>query len=123
MKKYYTEIIPYELAVKLKESGFPQKPGMNYYEGVLERYDYEQFEKYHKYIYTGPTYAEAIDWLMEKGWQILFSCEHCVWDACVGKMESDMYCMTDCEKSDNDWTVVANAAIEKALELLKKETK
>ena len=76
--KYYTCVVPFDVAKKLKEAGYPQSPGLNYYQipenmpaagyvGNPENYDYEQFWEYHDKIYTAPTYADVVDWLLDRG--------------------------------------------------------
>lgn len=97
MNRFYTEIIPSAIVVKLKEAGYPQ----------------DQLE--------APYYADVFDWLMEKEMCVsMFSINT---DNKVTHTSSLMDISNDC-KCDmtfgykDNWYESANVAIEKALEVL-----
>ena len=72
--KYYTEKVPFKIGEKLKEAGY-WNPGCTYdsnyngpcYIGSNERFYEDGVVAPWDTITPAPTYAEVIDWLMEKG--------------------------------------------------------
>lgn len=111
--KYYTEIVPFELAYKLKEAGYPQDKDKKGYTcgGLLTLRKWSD--------YAAPTYAEVFDWFFEKGLSIVIAYNG--WDC----WEYDVYKLTSSDlyagDFESDWHTAANAAIEKAIETLKEE--
>lgn len=85
MKNYYTEIVPFEIAVMLYEAGAVKTIEDDYYYALTDlEITYDNFlgsekiakgdtfymvsgENYHGKYIPAYTYAEVIDWLMEKG--------------------------------------------------------
>ena len=61
--KYYTEIVPFDLAKKLKETGYPQE----LYTDFAYSDSGELIEWIGRSTLAAPTYAEVIDWFMENG--------------------------------------------------------
>ena len=139
--KHYTSIVPFELAVKLKNAGFPQKPGLNYYQipegmpgagyvGNPENYDSEQFWEYKEKIYSAPTYADVIDWFFEKGIFIQMEPWHTfALQERMGFVYEINTVNEEKAKIDSEvWNDFAsfglciNAAIERAIELIEKAT-
>lgn len=105
--EYYTSIIPYSLAEKLKAAGMPEiKIEWN-----------PIHEKYHCFN----TYAEVFDWLMGKG--IGIGIKH-HWSGMVYQgydWNVCQFCRTITPHFDTaygTWHEAANAAIEKALTLI-----
>lgn len=119
MNRYYTETIPVALAKKLKEKRMPLIISLipNYL-GDPECEAYEKVEP--------PTYAEVFDWLMERGLRIVIEP---FWDFANERI-TDMWCYyivkvgTLSSQPKNTisqygtWHEAAEAAIEKALELI-----
>lgn len=62
--KHYTETVPFELAIKLKEANFPQSGLGEFYRKNGEIADI--FEPATYCVYA-PLYAEVLDWLLDKG--------------------------------------------------------
>lgn len=117
----YTETIPISLAEKekLKEKGMP------YIEIDCETYDsgteYQRDERW-----CNNTYAEVFDWLMEKGvfifgfrrfdnWRWAYSSE---WRFRIELEDISQESVNGYLVNGNTWHEAANAAIEKALELI-----
>ena len=77
MKKHYTELIPYEIAEHFKEAGY-REPALFRWrvrsEGDIICTNITPATDWNGDLnpsYTSaPTYAEAIDWLMDKGYAI-----------------------------------------------------
>ena len=61
--KHYTEIVPFDLAKKLKESGYPQ----DLYTTFAYNDKGELIEWIGKSTLTAPSYADVFDWLIEQG--------------------------------------------------------
>jgi hypothetical protein len=130
--KHYLKTIPFELAKKLKGVGFPQKPGLNYYQisegmpgagyvGNPENYDYEQFWNYKDVLYTAPTYAEVLDWLLDKGLSVEIKCRCPIelgrkscWFGTVYKI-SNAGMLYGADKDKSDWCDACDLAIEFAI--------
>ena len=120
--KYYTEIVPFELAKKLKEVGF-DFPCTHYYvkheiEGASGRRTAMHPKNWNKggHNTSTPTYAKVFDWLIGKGVTVEMSINRrSVWFA-------DIYKIWEGDKNQiglGTFHEAANAAIEKACELLK----
>lgn len=92
--KYYTEIVPFELAKKLKEAGYNEECSGHY---AKDGHLWETYPKQNsndaENFFSAPTYAEVFDWLMAR---------------------ENIYC------DRHTFHKAANAAIEKACEILKK---
>ena len=116
MKTNYTKRVPFELAKGLKEAGFPQdnQHGPWYiYNGKLYFWSTRPgfWEAY------APTYAEVLDWLMEKEVAInisgIFVGPNFVWDW-------ELYTPKFHESDDcyEEFEMAVYTAISKALEIL-----
>lgn len=112
--KYYTKIIPSALAEELKTLGIHQLKD-NRMEGWLNSGD-------------NITYAEVFDWLMEKriyidGYPIYHITNKCYTNEwCFNVMSDDIPQEKEGDyESFGKWHEAANAAIEKALELVKED--
>lgn len=106
--KHYTDIIPLDLAEKLKEKGMP------YIEIDCETYDsgteYQRDE-----VWCNNTYAEVFDWLLEKGVVITIRADYYLNGEIAGWIPHyNHWGMKRC----NAWHGAAEAAIEKALTLI-----
>jgi hypothetical protein len=66
--KYYNEIVPFKVAKKLKEAGFPQAETLSLYKSSGDAEKGEILDKT-EYIFA-PCYASVIDWLIEKGFSV-----------------------------------------------------
>lgn len=113
--RHHTEIVPFELAVKLKKVGYPQliKNGVYAENGQYLELDREYLV--FPFI-SAPTYADVFDWLMENGYAVVMMPEINTWDAEVyefGKGQQAVICI----KEKDNWYAVASEAIEKTLEL------
>lgn len=113
--KCYTSIIPFELAKEFKDVGY------NKNHDIQTGYQFDEKGKLCdpstpggcEGICEAPTYAEAIDWLMEKG--LLISIQHNefnIWDI---KSEEEV---CNYVNSSYSWQDLADFAIEKAIRLL-----
>lgn len=110
---YYTQTIPPTLAEKLKEKGMPDIEIV-----------WNPIRGKH---YCFKTYAEVFDWLIREG--IYF--HHYPTDAFMRKVGEWYFCVihesieyqhcSDWEFWKHTWHEAANAAIEKALELIKEK--
>lgn len=127
------DTIPYELAVKLKESGYPQDHDVRYvwlngravdvlWMDEFDRCRYDDADRDGTLVAI-PTYAQVFDWLMEKGISceitrfIDFAYENvCTeWDWNIEEVGP----IKDAPGGyANTWREAANAAIEKALTLI-----
>ena len=64
--KHYTEIVPFELAVKLKDAEYPQIFGNGAYSEYGSYFSLISKENLVIPFISAPTYAEVFDWLMGK---------------------------------------------------------
>lgn len=134
MKPKYTAIVPYELAVKLRDIGYPQNIGHNWYDNKGSLVKVLPFND----EVNAPTYAEVLDWLADKeiypevnaypvasqskGWYTEY--EAVVVDARKGAGE--IRTKIEGEHSPfsgeyEDWCECCADAIEKALDIIRKE--
>ena len=105
MTHYYTHGVPTEIGRKLLNSGME-----------LKRDELTE-------SWLVPTYAEAIDWLLEKGMSVEIQkgiWRGCDWYAIVTETDTHRW---EVQRDKNDWYSVTNHAIERALILLKERTK
>lgn len=112
--KYYTEIVPFEVAKKLKDAGFPQYHNKGPW--------YNTFKELRLFSVCGdavqaPTYAKAFDWLIEKGIAVEMERTFKEWCAFLCPIEPDT--MGSSIFHGPTFHKAANAAIEKACEILK----
>lgn len=116
--KYYTEIVPFELAKKLKDAGYKEECSGHYAkDGYLWETHPKQNSNDTENFFSAPTYAEVFDWLMGKGLsvKIQIAIGNAGWiisAICWGE--------NWCDISPATFHEAANAAIEKACEILKK---
>lgn len=65
--KYYCEIVPFELAKKLKDAGYKEECSGHYAkDGYLWETHPKQNSNDTENFFSAPTYAEVFDWLIEK---------------------------------------------------------
>lgn len=96
--KYYTSTIPITLAEKLKDKGM-----------IGEEYISDR--------YTGiPKYCEVFDWLMNNRLSVNILGYNNEWQGAIHVPRGCFYASIE-----NTWHEAANAAIEKALELIKED--
>ena len=117
--KYYTEIVPFELAKKLKEAEFPQDETFSdkWYnkDGTLD------ILPFRTPICVAPTYADVFDWLIEKRLSAEME-RHCGGDWSVALYRFyEPHCWYELIRNAHASTFheAANAAIEEACEILK----
>lgn len=103
--KHYTESIPVELAKKLKEAGMPEDCGCN----LCCYLPYDVEEKY--------TYGFVFDWLMERGINIMLDKDGGLWSRFI---EAELQFLRT--EDYPSWHEASNAAIEKAVEIITKES-
>ena len=117
--KYYTETIPVSLAEKLKEKGMPLGNYVWIPNGMASSKEEANLAYYDDQLVPYCNYAEVFDWLLDKH-------EAFVYVTCLRMDEGWQYCggiwgygidMTFGWQTS--WHEAANAAIEKALELIK----
>ena len=133
--KHYTEIVPFDLAKKLKNGGYPQ----DLYTPFAYNDGGELIEWIGKSTLTAPSYADVFDWLMLQG-ESIEVCLDGYYTKQGGKLELHswgyrlwhFYHHLDESGETNpcwddrlfevgeigSWEDAANKAIEKALELL-----
>ena len=131
--KYHTETIPVTLAEKLKEKGYWNpgctitsqynnacyyKDGRLYNDGVVADWDD---------LIPAPTYAEVFDWFLEREIIICIGVDDCKkdgkwtydYDYYIGRIiPPNKLVQADFVQLLETWHEAANAAIEKALELI-----
>jgi len=113
--KYYTEIVTFELAKKLKEAGYPQDNYTREYDesGVLFRLIVG------RPFFVAPTYADVFDWLIGKGLSVEMAKVKSLYSIhWVSRIEGIPQ-RERRRKTKLSFHEAANAAIEKACELLK----
>lgn len=117
--KYYTDTIPLPLAEKLKEKGMPITyskhphqiaPGVR---GIVVG-NFEEIDC--------PNYAEVFDWLIEKGiitsiYPFITEIRMIAYKLIIKTVRNNKV-TTHCTNVYSTWHEAANAAIEKALELI-----
>lgn len=79
--KYYNAIVPFKVAKKLKEAGFPQAETLSFYKSSGDAEKGEILDKT-EYIFA-PCYASVIDWLIEKGFSVEIFRYNNTWRSCV----------------------------------------
>ena len=107
--KYYTEIVPFELAKKLKEVNYPDYLTRNWYNEKGEIIDTLPMDDY-----PAPTYAEVFDWLIEKGLSVELSSHLVVW-------KSTLWSIQPCQelfRGEGSFQEAADTAIETSCALL-----
>lgn len=116
MTKYYTSIASFEVAMHLKDLGYSKTWGYQYnssgklvdpaapagLEGICE----------------APTYAEVFDWLLDKGLSVEIEVGYNGWNSQLYKVCNNLDGNTVLESAS--WHSAADAAILKAVEILKK---
>ena len=115
MTRNYTEVVPFELAVKLKDAGFNEWTATLWESIAFDTYrevyfDYEK--KAGMAYYPRPIYAHAFDWLMDRGIEVSVH---------RGRMGDYHYHVGIGHEPGRfkSWREAAYAAIEKALEIRK----
>lgn len=112
--KYYNEIVPFKVAKKLKEAGFPQAETLSFYKSSGDAEKGEILDKT-EYIFA-PCYASVIDWFIEKGLSVEVFLYYNTWRSCVtlpsGKNEYFVHA--------RDWFKAADQAILWAITKLNK---
>lgn len=127
---YYTETIPVALAEKLKEKGMP----MEVWNGTIQRIPYICIMEESSFVwldkklvrYSIPSFGACFDWLMEKGLRIViepsldFANERITdtWDCDIVKVGAFSSQPETAISQCDTWHGVAEAAINKALELI-----
>lgn len=93
MMRYYNEIVPYELSVELKTSGFDEVTkkcyGHDYHlvsSGGLNNTQLEhEYQLCHfigaTLLISAPTFADVFDWLFSKGIYIQTTPVNAIWDS------------------------------------------
>lgn len=113
--KYFCDTIPLPLAEKLKEIGMPIP--VEFIPNYLGDPEGETISKI-----VPPSFAFVFDWLMEKGYRIVIKAlpvnDPVLWYAYITTMAPD-YDFVAYTIDYLSWHEAANAAIEKALELIK----
>ena len=113
---YYTEIVPFELAKKLKEAGYPQD--------ISDTIGYDEKGRFTSFYWqdcAAPRYAEVLDWLIDKGMCVSVYALNVSGDTMwIGHL---MDISDDCKYDGsfgykNSYDEAIAPAIEKALELL-----
>lgn len=79
--KYYNEIVPFKVAKKLKEAGFPQAETLSLYKSSGDAEKGEILDKT-EYIFA-PCYASVIDWLIDRGFSVEVFRYNNTWRSCV----------------------------------------
>lgn len=119
--KHYCETIPVTLAEKLKEKGMPLGSYVWLPNGMASRKDEANLAYFDDQLIPYCTYADVLDWMMERGYLIVILRSEGRWCYWVGlTTDYDTYDDTyEIEGEDFDtWHEAANAAIEKTLELI-----
>lgn len=116
MNTFYNELASFEVAKKLKKLGYTKDTGFRYNkDGKLVDPIFSDSD------YDAPTFADAIDWMMDLG--IIINIDYispaCGWDYTVHRMDNqgEIYVTTNAYKSFAD---CANPALICAIENLVK---
>lgn len=120
--KYYTEIVPFDLAKELKEAGYKEECSGHYAkDGHLWETHPKQNSNDTENFFSAPTYAEVFDWLLNKSFSIEIQSDiHGLWKGFVAKWKySENLAFVESE----EWHAAADAATEKACEILKEGEK
>ena len=134
--KHYTETIPVTLAEKLKEKGMPMEVWQAWatpYISVIENSEYDWLDKELgnepskvEKRYAVPSYAEVFDWLRDIGIEVEVYLSMTRLDAAKKPVQKiyawnvfSRHSEANGEEDEMSWHEAANAAIEKALELIK----
>lgn len=114
--KYYTEIVPFELAKKLKEAGFFDTLCISAYAS-----DGKFIKVASDFCCSAPTYADVFDWLIKKGYFVFITPSIDPDDYKVGNIISEWDGWMNADKYARrvSFYEAANAAIEQACEILK----
>ena len=125
-KKHLTDHVPYSLAGQLKKAGY-WNPGCTYsscYNGPCYIIHSKKFFEHScvidwEDVLPAPTYAEVVDWLMEKGLAVeVRQYLRPEWTSHISRWDSvnpdNLF-----ESEPGTWTKVMNAAIKKAMAILK----
>lgn len=104
--KHYTQTIPFSLAEKLKEKGMPILIEQEWYPNGMPKAEKDCHKPMTKY-------CEVFDWLMERGKEI-----EIFYVPARGVYMYGIAPSPDYQIGGNTWHEAANAAIEKALELI-----
>ena len=118
--KYYTEIVPFELAKKLKEVGF-DFPCTHYYvkheiEGASGSRTAMHPKNWNKgeHNTSTPTYAEVFDWLIGKGLSVELSSHLVVWKSTLWSIQPRQ----ELFRGEGSFQEAADTAIETSCALL-----
>lgn len=72
--RYYCEIVPFELAKKLKEAGYREECSGHYAKnGYLWETCPKQNSNDTENFFSAPTYADVFDWLIEQGYFVFIT--------------------------------------------------
>lgn len=113
--KYYTEIVPFELAKKLKEAGYKEECSGHYAkDGLLWETHPKQNSNDTEIFFSAPMYCEVFDWLIGKG----LSVEMTLFTSFCGADLWRFRPMFHQSFEEKNFYEAANAAIEKACEIL-----
>ena len=117
--KYYCEIVPFELAKKLKEAGYPQTRAHAYTEGGELLGMVKLAFKDANGAFPAPIYAEVLDWLIGKGLSVEMAKVKSLYSIhWVSRIEGIPQWERR-RKTKLSFHEAANAAIENACEILK----
>ena len=107
--KYYTEIVPFESAKKLKEAGFPDYLAQNWYNEQGEIIDTLPMDDY-----PAPSYAQVFDWLIGEGLSVELSACHVVWKSTLWSIQPRQ----ELFRGEGSFQEAADTAIETSCALL-----
>ena len=114
--KYYNETVPFKVAKRLKDAGFPQVDTLVLYKSSGDGETGEILDKT-GCIYA-PCYASAIDWLIERGLSVEVFRYVRKWKSCVDLIRDGR--KTQFFAPKESWHEAADCAILWALKALKK---
>ena len=114
--KYYTEIVPFELAKKLKWAGFPQvlAPHTHFYTKLGRLSYFGDYDSPSETSIEAPTYAEVFDWLIEKGLSVELSAHLVVWKSTLWSIQPRQ----ELFRGEGSFQEAADTAIETSCALL-----
>ncbi len=123
MNQRYTKYVPFDVAVALKNCGYPQDECYEGYDknGCATSYEWKD--------YACPTYAQVIDWLIEEGLCVEIKCrkpdhgKREAWYGSVYRISTASLVYGQSVPDAFHWDVACNMAIRGALMLLQGDIK
>lgn len=121
--KHYTEIVPFEVAKRLAAAGYGQKDYGSIYTEDGTHIGCAMPSPVRGMTYSAPTYADVLDWLLERGYIVMVVPSIDPEDYKVGMPIPDWDSFLNGDKICHrvKWGRAADMAITEALEILEEK--